>query len=87
MEKRKFEEIHGKIPDNITYIDLDAQPKPVMTEGWTDEQIRAKSLDDLNLQVMQAELGVESLRDTLNKEVERIEGLKRVRARKLLLGD
>ena len=85
MKKDEFEELHGKLSDNITYIDLDEQQVPAepTTCGWTDSQIRNKSLEEFDSMISSGELGLKSLHQTLDNEVKRINDLRRVRNRKL----
>jgi hypothetical protein len=85
MKREDFEAVHGKLSSNVTYLDLDEQqvpPEPT-TCGWTDTQIRNKSLEELDAMISSGELGLASLHQTLDNEVKRIEDLRRVRNRKL----
>jgi len=84
MKKEEFEKLNGKLGENVTYIDLDEQqvpPEPT-TCGWTDTQIRNKSLKEFDAMISSGELGIASLKQTLDTEVQRIEDLRRVRNRK-----
>jgi hypothetical protein len=84
MKQQEFEKLHGKLGDNITYIDLDEQqelPEPT-TCGWTDTQIRNKSLEEFDAMISSGDMGIASLKQTLNNEVQRIDDLRRVRNRK-----
>ena len=85
MKKEDFEAVHGKLGDNVSYIDLDEQQSPPepMTCGWTDSQIRNKSLEEFDAMISSGDLGIASLKQTLDTEVQRIEDLRRVRNRKL----
>jgi hypothetical protein len=85
MKKEDFEKLHGKLGDNVTYLDLDAQQEPPepTTCGWTDTQIRNKPLEDFDSMISSGELGIASLKETLAQEEGRIEDLRRVRNRKL----
>jgi len=88
MKKAAFEKVHGKLAPNVVYIDLDDQPKAppeVVTAGWTDTQLRAKSLPELDAMIASGEMALTNLRNIVDTEVERIEGLKKARSRKLLL--
>ena len=84
MKKEEFEKMHGKVSPFTTYIDLDEQQKPPepTTCGWTDTQIRNKSLGEFDAMISSGEMGIASLKETLDKEVQRIEDLRRVRNRK-----
>lgn len=84
MKKEEFEKQHGKLSADVTYIDLDEQqapPEPT-TCGWTDTQIRNKPLEEFDAMISSGELGIASLKQTLDTEVQRIEDLRRVRNRK-----
>lgn len=84
MKKEEFEKLHGKLSDDVAYIDLDEQqapPEPT-TCGWTDTQIRNKSLKEFDSMISSGELGIASLQQTLDNEVKRIDDLRRVRNRK-----
>jgi hypothetical protein len=84
MKREEFEKLNGKLSDNVTYIDLDEQqvpPEPT-TCGWTDTQIRNKSLEEFDAMISSGEMGIASLQQTLDNEVKRIEDLRRVRNRK-----
>lgn len=91
MRKEAFEDVHGKLGDNVTYIDLDDPanqvPAEVVTGGWTDTQIRAKSSQEIDAMINSGQMGLDSLRDTIRKEEQRINNLYLIKQRKLLLGD
>ena len=73
----------------VTLIDLDAQrePEEMVTAGWRDSQIKAKTLEDIDALIRQNELSVESLEKTIAQQRDLIHGLRQVRNRKLLIGD
>jgi len=84
MKQEEFEKLHGKLGENTVYIDLDEQqapPEPT-TCGWTDDQIRNKSLKEFDAMISSGELGIASLQQTIDTEVKRIDDLRRVRNRK-----
>jgi hypothetical protein len=85
MEQAEFERKHGKLGSDVTYIDLDRQQKPPepTTAGWTDEQIRAKPLGEIDAMISSGQLGVDQLRTTIITEEQRIADLHRVRNRKI----
>lgn len=85
MKRELFEAKHGKLGSNVVYIDLDEQqvPPEPETAGWTDTQIRNKSLEELDAMISSGDLGVENLKQTLDTEIERVEDLRRIRKRKL----
>ena len=84
MKKADFEAIHGKLGADIAYIDLDEQQEPPepTTCGWTDAQIRNKPLTEFDAMISSGEMGIASLKQTLDTEVQRIDDLRRVRNRK-----
>ena len=84
MKKADFEAIHGKLGADIAYIDLDEQQEPPepTTCGWTDTQIRNKPLTEFDAMISSGEMGIASLKQTLDTEVQRIDDLRRVRNRK-----
>ena len=73
---------------DVTWIDLDEQQEPpeVVTAGWTDTQIKNKSLEDIDSLIKQNELAAESLMKTYTTQIEQVNKLKQVRHRKLILG-
>lgn len=73
---------------DINWIDLDEQQKPpeVVTAGWTDTQIEAKSLGDIDLMIKQNEMAAEQLQQSWTQQMEQVNKLKQVRHRKLILG-
>jgi hypothetical protein len=72
---------------NATFLELGNGAVMRKTAGWTDEQIRGKSLKELDSMITQGELATAKLRETLTGEEARIQGLRLVRARKVELGD
>ncbi len=88
MKEEEFRRLYD-VPEgaHITYIDLDAQKEtPMNTAGWTDDQIRGKSLQEIDAQITSAEAGLTSLRETVRAEEDRLAGLRLVRDRKVVLG-
>ena len=61
--------------------------EPVLTAGWTDEQIKGKTEQELRAQVAQRETGLVRLQQTVDNERNEIEKLKQVLQRKLQIGD
>ena len=68
------------------FIHIEDEPPEPKTAGWTDTQIRSKSMSELDAMVGSGEKGLESLRATLKSEEDRIDGLRRIRQRRLDLG-
>tara|TARA_R110000772_G_scaffold30806_10_gene76515 strand:+ start:3701 stop:3979 length:279 start_codon:yes stop_codon:yes gene_type:complete len=73
---------------NITFIDLDAQRKPpeIMTAGWTDTQIRNKTIDEIDGMIKQNDLAVASLEQTLATQRNMVHNLQQIRQRKITIG-
>jgi len=69
-----------------TFLHIPKIEPEILTAGWTDAQISAKSMKELDAMIESGLKGVESLRDTVRKEEARIDDLRRVRGRKLALG-
>lgn len=78
------------IPMNsdVQIIDLDEQQKPpeVMTAGWSDTQIKGKSVEEIESLIKQNELALDSLEQTVANQRQMINDLRQVRQRKLLIG-
>jgi len=85
MKKEEWEKIHGKVPANTLYIDLDEQQEPV-THGWTDDQIRRKSPAQLQDMITQRETGLAVMQESMDNESEEISKLKDILARRQQLG-
>ena len=91
MKREEFEAKHGRLPPHAVYIDLDdprnqVPPEPV-TAGWTDTQIRGKSLAEIQAQIDTGEKGLASLKETIRAEEKRVDDLRLIKARKLQIGD
>ena len=76
------------IPPNaaLTVIDMGEGKVEPKTAGWTDTQIRNKTIAEFDLQINSEELAVEKLRQTVKTQESRISDLRRIRARRLELG-
>lgn len=78
------------IPMNsdVTIIDLDEQQKPpeTVTAGWTDTQIKNKSIQEIDLLISQNELALETMEKSVAQQRDNINGLKQVRWRKHQIG-
>lgn len=88
MKEKEFREKYNlPVGANVTYIDLDAQrTTPVITAGWTDEQIKNKDLSELDGMISSAQAGLDSLRETVRAEEDRLADLILLRGRKVSLG-
>jgi hypothetical protein len=86
MKKEEFEKLHGRLPPETVYIDLDEQDfQETVTAGYTDTQLRNKSLESFDAEIASGELGLANLEETVAAERQRIAGLRQARARKLVL--
>ena len=82
MKREDFEKLHGPLPGNAVYIDLDEQPQEQVTNGWTDTMIRENSVQKIEALIRQGETAIENMQKALDSEAERVDGLRRVLARK-----
>lgn len=57
------------------------------TEGLLDEQIIRRSVEDWDSDIRQAELAIQGLEAHIQSERDRIESLRKIRARRIKLGD
>ena len=73
---------------DVQIIDLDEQQKPpeMVTAGWTDTQIKAKTVKDIELLIKQNELALDAIEQTAAGQRQTINNLRQVRQRKLLIG-
>jgi hypothetical protein len=83
MKQEEFEAIHGKLPPNTVYIDLDEGVEPeVKTHGWTDEMILRKSAGELKALILQRETGLAALLRSVDNERVEISKLRDVLQRR-----
>ena len=87
MTDAEMRKMYG-IPPNakVTLIDMGPGKAEPTTEGWTDDQIRGKSIDDLNSLISQNELALKIQRESIEKQQKVVDGLMRVRQRKIDIG-
>lgn len=85
MKQEDWEAIHGKVPPNALYIDLDEQQEPI-THGWTDTQIKGKSVGELQNMITQRETGLAVMQESIDNESEEISKLKDILERRQQLG-
>ena len=57
------------------------------TEGLFDEQIIRRAVEDWDSDILQAELAIKGLEAHIQSERDRIESLRKIRARRIKLGD
>jgi hypothetical protein len=87
MKKEDWEVIHGKVPANTLYIDLDEQnPVEQETHGWTDSQIMGKSEGELQALITQREHGLAVLEKSVDNERNEVSKLKDVLERRQHIG-
>lgn len=82
-EKRKY---NIPLKAQGTFLTLGDGIVETKTAGWTDDQIRAKSIKELDAMIESGEKALDSLRKTLRAEEDRINDLRRVRQRKTDIG-
>jgi phage terminase large subunit-like protein len=85
MKQEDWEKIHGKVPPNTLYIDLDEQQEP-QTHGWTDTQIMGKSPGELQNMIRQRETGLAVMEQSVDNERTEISKLKDILERRQQLG-
>lgn len=73
---------------DVTIIDLDAT-KTIETRlhGWTDDMIRSKSIEELDVMIEQRMKAVDRLQATVDAERVEVNKLREVRAKRVTLGD
>jgi hypothetical protein len=88
-ERQIRKELSIPMGADVQIIDLDAQRQPpeMVTAGWTDTQIRNKSLAEIEDLIRQNELAVESMEKAIAQQRNQINNIKAVRQRKLIIGD
>jgi hypothetical protein len=87
MKKEDWEAIHGKVPPNVLYIDLDEQnPIETVTHGWTDTQIKGKSEGELQSMITQRETGLAVMVKSVDNERNEVSKLKDILERKQQIG-
>lgn len=84
-EKRLRKQLNIPLGAELTLLELEPDIER-LTEGWTDEQILNKTVDHFDKQIEAAELGIDSLEETIAQERKRIRSIRKVRARRLELG-
>jgi hypothetical protein len=65
-------------------VDVEGAPT---TGGWTDEQIRGKSLEEIDQLIEMNDLALDAQRTVVFTQEEVVTNLRRVRARKIKLGE
>lgn len=88
ISREEFEATYGRLPPDAVYIDLDAT-KTIerVTAGWSDTQIKGKSVTELDALIKSAGLNIQSLEESVSGERQRLHDLQAIRNRKLELGD
>jgi hypothetical protein len=85
-EKRLRRQLNIPLGANVTLLELEPDIER-LTEGWTDDQIKGKSVSQFEQMINSAELGIEKMQETINQEQARIRSLRRLRQRRLELGE
>jgi hypothetical protein len=88
MNKQEFESRYGRLPANAIYLDLD-ETKTIerKTKGWTDEQIKNKTLAQFDEMLRTADLAIKNLEDAAEGERQRRQDLLAIRNRRTELGE
>lgn len=71
---------------SITFMHLGEGVKEITTDGWTDTQIKNKTLAELDAMIQQHETVLETLEETLREQRNRIRQFERIRRRKEEIG-
>lgn len=87
MKKEDWEAIHGKVPSNVIYLDLDEQnPVECETHGWSDTQIMGKTVQQLQNIITQRETGLAVMEQSVDNERNEVTKLKEILERRHQLG-
>lgn len=71
---------------SLQVVDMGEGVVEPRTEGWTDAQIKDKSLQQLETMISQGMKGVEGLQKALTEQLGRVTSLQKIRDRKLIVG-
>lgn len=85
-QEAKMRALGIPLGSNVSFIDMGRGRPPRTTGGWTDAQIAAKSLDDIDALIRQNEKAAQGLRDALHEQEQRVASLRMVRIRRVELG-
>lgn len=87
-EKAMREKLGIPMGASLTLIDMDANPDKYerKTAGWTDEQIKNKTVAEFDAMINSAQLAIDSLEATVRDQKERVVDLQRIRGRRTELG-
>ena len=85
-EKALRKQLNIPLGAELTLLELEPDIE-VLTEGWTDEQILNKTAADFDQQIESAEKGIDMMEETIAGERKRIRSLRKLRARRLELGE
>jgi len=66
----------------MTVIELPKHVEERKTGGWTDDQIKGKTFEELDAMVNQAETAAKGLKEALTQQENRVSDLKMIRRRK-----
>ena len=87
-EKQMRKKLGIPMGASLQLIDMDANPDKYerKTAGWTDEQIKNKTVAEFDAMINSAQLAIENLEDTVREQKERAMDLQRIRGRRVELG-
>jgi hypothetical protein len=57
-----------------------------VTEGWTDDQIEGKSIEQFDAMIRSAELAIEKMEDSIRQQRDLVASYRKIRKRRLELG-
>jgi len=88
LGKADLDELRKKLglSEKTALVDMGKGQVETVTAGWTDAQIKAKALSQIDDLILQSEKAISKLQYTLDVERERKLGLQQVRDRKLKIG-
>lgn len=85
-EKALRRKLNIPLGAQLTLLELEPDIERT-TEGWTDEQIKNKSVSDFDQMISSGELGIEKMEETIRQERKRLAGVRNLRKRRLELGE
>ena len=75
------------VPADTKFVNLVQQAPEVITGGWTDTQIRGKSEKEIISMINGCEYLIDTLRQNVRNEEDRLYDLRAIHRRKQQLGD
>lgn len=72
---------------NVTFIDMGPGKPPRKTYGWTDEQVKNKTIEELDKMLESSKKVADKLRSALKEEEERFAGFTMIKLRNIELNN